>query len=130
MAGAALSLYRGFSTSKYLTTKHSFMLSDLSLVKRDLLNHIYTRVGERVMMPNFGTTIPDLIFEPLDDETVAAVKQQLTNVFNYDPRVNLVELNVFAVPQLNGIMASAVLQYIELNMVDRLDLHIEFSTTT
>jgi len=105
-------------------------LSDLSLVKRDLLNHIYTRVGERVMMPNYGTTIPDLIFEPLDDITVAEVKQQLTNVFNYDPRVSLVELNVFAVPQLNGIVASAVLQYVELNMTDRLDLHIEFSTPT
>jgi phage baseplate assembly protein W len=122
----ALSLYRGFSTASYLSNKQSFRLADIDVVKRDLLNHIYTRRGERVMMSNFGTSIPDLLFEQLDEKTVQEVRQQLEYVFNYDPRVTLIELNVFAVPELNGIIASAVLQYIELNVVDRFDLHLEF----
>lgn len=124
----ALSLYRGFSTAGYLSDKQSFRLSDIDIVKRDLLNHIYTRRGERVMMSNFGTTIPDLLFEPLDGSTTAEVRQQLEFVFNYDPRVTLIELNVFAVPELNGLIASAVLQYVELDVVDRFDLHLEFNT--
>lgn len=122
----ALSIYRGFSMTNYLKSKQTFRLSDIDIVKRDLLNHIFTRRGERVMMPNFGTTIPDLIFEPLDEDTVQQVRQQLAYVFDYDPRVQLVEMNVYAVPEMNGIIASAVLQYIELDAVDRFDLHLEF----
>lgn len=124
----ALSLYRGFSTANYLATKQSFRLSDVDIVKRDLLNHIYTRRGERLMMPTFGTTIPDLVFEPLDDQTVNEVRAQLSYVFNYDPRVQVIDMSVFAVPDLNGIIASAVLQYVELNIVNRFDLHLEFNT--
>lgn len=124
----ALPKYRGFSTASYLSNKQSFRLSDIDVVKRDLLTHIYTRRGERVMMSDFGTTIPDLLFDQLDEQTVSEVRQQLEYVFSYDPRVILLDLNVFAMPQLNGIIASAVLQYVELNMVDRFDLHLEFNT--
>ena len=119
--------YRGFSSHQYLANKQSMTLTDVSLVKRDLLNHIFTRRGERLMMPNFGTTIPDLLFEPIDEETIKEVRQQLTMVFNYDPRVALIDMAVYAVPDMNGIIASAVLQYIELDTVDRFDLHIEFN---
>lgn len=126
----ALPIYRGFSTSSYLFNKQSLRTSDVDVVKRDLYNHIYTRRGERRMMESFGTTIPDLLFEQLDEETVAEVRQQLEYVFNYDPRVILLELNVFGVPELKGIIASAVLQYVELNVIDRLDLHLEFEDQT
>ena len=126
----ALSIYRGFSTRNYLQTKQSFRLSDIDIVKRDLLNHIFTRRGERYNMPDFGTTIPDLVFEPLDETTIKQIQQQLTYVFNYDPRVQLIGISVIAVPEVNGVIASAVLQYIELDVVDRFDLHLEFNTTT
>lgn len=126
----ALSIYRGFSTRNYLQTKQSFRLSDIDIVKRDLLNHIFTRIGERYNMPDFGTTIPDLVFEPLDETTIKQIQQQLTYVFNYDPRVQLIGISVIAVPEVNGVIASAVLQYIELDSVDRFDLHLEFNTTT
>lgn len=119
--------YHGFSTAQYLSTKQDMTLTDIAIVKRDLMNHIFTRRGERRMMPNFGTTIPELLFEPIDANTVNAVRDQLTYVFNYDPRVRVVELAVYAVPDMNGIIASAVLQYVELEVVDRFDLHIEFN---
>lgn len=123
----ALSRYRGFSSSQYLSTKQSMSLTEIDVVKRDLLNHIFTRKGERLMMPNFGTTIPDLLFEPIDEDTVAEVRAQLDIVFNYDPRVIVLEMAVYAVPDANGIIASAVLQYVELDTADRFDLHIEFN---
>lgn len=119
--------YHGFSSAQYLSTKQNMTLTGIAVVKRDLMNHIFTRKGERLMMPRFGTTIPDLTFEPIDDSTVQEVRDQLTYVFNYDPRVRIIDLAVYAVPDMNGIVASAVLQYIELDAVDRFDLHIEFN---
>ena len=67
----AKGLYRGYSSYEY-QNKKTFSVTDVELVKLDLLNHIFTRKGDRVMMPNFGTRIPDLAFE--NDREVKNVK--------------------------------------------------------
>ena len=118
-------LYKGFSSYQYEYNK-SLKLLDVELVKRDLLNHIFTRLGERVFMPTFGTRIPDLLFEPLDDTALGIVENDLTTVFTYDPRVELVELNVIPLYDQNAIVASAILNYIELDLKDLFDLRLDF----
>jgi len=113
--------YRGFST---FGAKKHFQLTDRELVNRDLMNHIYTLRGERVMMPAFGTSIPLLAFEPLDKKTLDVVESDLRDVINYDPRVKLLAIAVRALPDNNAIVAVVDLQYIELDVVD--SLHLEF----
>lgn len=121
----ATGLYRGFSSHEY-QTKKMFGIKDLELVKLDLLNHIFTRRGERVMMPTFGTRIPDVAFEPLDEVTLMIIEEDLRLVFNFDPRVKLVELTVTPNYDENSVVASATLYYVELDMTDRLDINIVF----
>jgi phage baseplate assembly protein W len=118
--------YIGFSTKDW-ASRRTFGLSGIELVKRDLLNHIYTVKGERVMMPNFGTRIPMLAFEPNDEETRAAIEQDLTEVFKYDPRVQLITLSVLCMPDNNAIIALADLFYVDLEVRDV--LHIEVQTS-
>lgn len=118
-------LYRGFSSYEYQNTK-SFKINDIELVKLDLLNHIFTRKGERVMMPRFGTRIPDLAFEPLDDITLMVLEEDLRYVINFDPRVSLIDMSILPEPDTNSVTASATLLYVELDMVDTLDLNITF----
>lgn len=125
----AKGLYRGYSSYEYEKTKQ-FRLSDIELVKMDLLNHIYTRRGERVMMPNFGTRIPDMAFEPLDDITIDIIRNDLITVFNFDPRVEILDLQVIPDYDNNSIVVAARLLYIELNMVDTLELNIVFDQAT
>lgn len=120
-------LYRGFSTATFLTNrKGGFSLTDQELVKQDLLNHIYTVKGERVNQPTFGTRIPLLAFEPLDDKTLAIVREDLTEVFNYDPRVKVTGMSINAAPSNNMIIAFVDLEYLELNTQETLKL--EFDT--
>jgi phage baseplate assembly protein W len=54
--------YRGFST---IGQTKKYRLTDLELIKRDLLNHFAIRKGEKLMDPNFGSIIWNMIFEPL-----------------------------------------------------------------
>lgn len=117
-----MAIYRGFSFSGWKKRKR-FLLTDIELVKRDLLNHIYTIKGEHRYMPNFGTRIPLLTFEQADDETVNIIRTDLTEVFNYDPRVQLIDLQVLNLPDNNAILAAADLLYVEFNVRDV--LHIE-----
>lgn len=121
----ATGLYRGFSSHEY-QTKKMFGIKDLELVKIDLLNHIFTRRGERVMTPTFGTRIPDIAFEPLDEVTLMIIEEDMRLVFNFDPRVKLVELTVTPNYDENSVVASATLYYVELNMTDRLHINIVF----
>jgi phage baseplate assembly protein W len=94
------------------------------LVKRDLLNHIWTTKGERVMMPGFGTRIPLLAFEPNDDTTLAIVEDDLRAVFEYDPRVQLINLEVLTFPDNNAIIAMADLLYIQFEVRDTLKIEV------
>jgi phage baseplate assembly protein W len=127
MAIATTSIYRGFSTQKsFESNGTSFLTTDIETVKADLLNHIYTIPGERVMQPNFGTRIPLMAFEPLDQTSMDIIKADLTTVFNYDPRVRLVDLAVVALPDNNAILALADIQYVELGTFETLKL--EFPT--
>lgn len=116
-------LYVGYSSYEYQRNK-TFKLTDVELVEMDLLNHLYTRKGERVMLPNWGTRIPDMVFEPLDDITLDIIREDLLAVFNFDPRVQLLELNVHPDYDNHVVRASARLLYVELNMEGNLDLNI------
>lgn len=118
-------LYRGYSSHEYQQNK-TFSVTDVELVKLDLLNHIYTRKGERVMMSNFGTRIPDLPFEPMDDITLSVLEEDLRTVFRFDPRVQLLQLSIIPSYDTNTVVATARLLYVELNIVGNLDIHIVF----
>ncbi|MGI0077183.1 MAG: GPW/gp25 family protein [Nitrosopumilaceae archaeon] len=118
-------LYRGYNSFEF-QAKKTFKLTDVELVKSDLLNHIFTRSGERIMMSNFGTIIPELVFEPLDDITVELLTEELRRVFEYDPRVEIIEFTVTPAFDESMVTAHARLFYIELNMEDNFDLNIEF----
>jgi len=120
-------LYRGFSSFEFENTG-SFKINDLELIKLDLLNHIFTRRGERVMMPTFGTIIPDLVFEPLDEETLDQLESELRLVFDYDPRVELLDLIVTPNIDSNAVTAAARILCVELDTVELMNLNIEFET--
>lgn len=119
-------LYKGFSSFEFEATG-SFKIIDVELIKLDLLNHIFTRRGERVMMPRFGTIIPDLAFEPLDEETLDLLESELRLVFEYDPRVELLDLTLTPRYDNNAVEASCFLRCIELDTTELMNLNIEFS---
>jgi len=116
-------LYKGFSTVNWLKKK-TLALYDLDLVKQDLLNHIWTVKGERVHMPNFGTRIPVLPFEQNDQITRDIIDEDLRAVFEYDPRVQLINMSILTLPSNNAIIVLADLLYLEFEVRDVLRIEI------
>lgn len=106
---------------------NTFKLTNMNLVERNLLNHINTPKGSRVMMPQFGSIIPQLLFEPLDDDVVVQCEAELTNIIAYDPRVELVNITSTQIPQTHTLNISMLLYYIELNVTKNMDFNLEFS---
>jgi phage baseplate assembly protein W len=118
-------VYNGFSFFRSQYDK-SIIVTDIQLVNQDLYNHIFTRKGTRVKMPTFGTTIPDMLFEPLTEDLLFQIDGELREVFNYDPRVSLTSLNIYPFYDQQSVFAIADLRYIELNISGRFDLNLEF----
>ncbi len=90
--------------------------TDLDLIKRDLVNHLYTRKGERVMRPDFGSIIWDLLFEPMTVDVVTAIVDDATQIVQADNRVQLQSINLVELD--HGIQLQMNLYYAPLNIVD------------
>lgn len=115
--------YKGFSSRNYHDLGTGFEIYNVDCVTEDLLNHIFTIKGERVMMPDFGTRIPLMVFEPNDEYSQDVIREDLMTVFKYDPRVELITLVLNPKEDENYIEAIATLKYLEFDVTK--DLHIE-----
>lgn len=85
--------FKGFSTVDKVRAPYT--LTGAELVKRDLLNEFYTRKGERVMRPTFGSIIWDILMNPSTAELEDQVKQDVLKIIDRDPRVQHLRTTVY-----------------------------------
>lgn len=117
-------LFVGFSTIETNSKVQQF--ADIELVKRDLLNHFYTRKGERVMMPTYGCGIWDYLFEPFDDFVRESIIEECTAVVNADSRVRLTNIIVNSFDQ--GFMVQMDLLFVPYEVIDTFSLQFDQKT--
>ncbi len=64
-----------------------------------------TSPGERIMQPLFGCGIRSIIFEPLDDGTLAALAHTIEQaVLFFEPRVVLDRVDIDTTDELEGVL--------------------------
>jgi phage baseplate assembly protein W len=124
MAAQFKKFYVGFSTRNYEEQGGSFDTYNVGCIEQDLINAIFTERGQRVMMPNYGTRIPLLVFEPGDQQTIDVIIMDLTEVFDNEPRVKLLNLDVIPVVDQNALVAVAKVQYLEFNVTQNLSIEV------
>ena len=112
----AIATYKGFSTVS--NNFGSSKLTDTDLIKRDLLNHFAIRKGEKLMNGEFGTSLRDLIMDPLTDETKAIVIQEVNAVIENDPRVRSEGITLDEYE--NGLQIEMSVRYVIDNQVENL----------
>ena len=117
-------LFVGYSSVD--TSIKQTQYTDLELIKRDLINHFYTRKGERVMMPTFGSIIWDMIFEPMTPDNVSLIVDDSTNIVQQDTRVNLQSINL--VEYDHGIQLQMNIYYQPLDIVEAFSLDFDRRT--
>jgi len=112
----AVATYKGFSTIN--NNFGGSKLTDTELIKRDLLNHFAIRKGEKLMNGDFGTSIRDLIMDPLTDDTKALLIQEVNAVIENDPRVRSEGITLDEYQ--NGLQVEMSLRYVIDNQVENL----------
>jgi phage baseplate assembly protein W len=121
----AITRYKGFST---IDQYKKFRLTDLDLIKRDLLNHFAIRKGEKLMNSEFGSIIWNLLFEPLTADVKALVVDDIQRVVGYDPRIRVDNV---LVDQLDtGLQVQIELTVLPDNYSDVLSLQFDRELNT
>ena len=118
-------MYKGFSTyNRY----KKFRLSNIELVKQNLYNHFNIRKGEKLMQPNFGSIIWNIMFEPLTEEIRSIIVQDVKKVVSYDPRTQVD--NVLVTQFDYGLQIEVELSYIPTNQTETVIFNFDSNTQT
>lgn len=113
--------YVGYSSvdTNSTTTK----LYDFDIIKQDIINQFNIRKGERVMNPEFGTLIWDLIYEPFTDDVKQALSDDISRICNSDPRVVPIQIDINE--QEYGMLLEITLQYVGTDQTATMQLNFD-----
>lgn len=95
---SAFKKYRTFNIDnpiKKSTRDGIFKMTDNSLdkYKSNLYTLIFTNVGQRPMFPEFGTIIPNLLFEPIDDQILEQIYDEIvTKAKIWVPEIEITQI--------------------------------------
>lgn len=90
--GAGLAFPLGLDASGQL-----LMTSLEQHVRQSIELIMETARGERVMRPDFGAGLHDLVFEPVNAGTIALVQHEVQEaLINYEPRIDVLGVSVTA----------------------------------
>lgn len=112
--------YRGFST---LVPNKKFRLTDMQLIKQDIINHFSIRKGEKLMNPNFGTIIWNVLHEPFTEELKSVITEDVKAIAKYDPRVAFENIVVTEYEQ--GLQIVISLRYLQTNESSTMSLQFD-----
>lgn len=118
-------IFKGFSTINRVRPPYS--IYDGDLVKRDLLNEFYTRLGERAMRPEFGSIIWDLIMDPNTPDVESSIQEDVEKIINRDPRANLLDTRILVLDHTVRIEIDLI--FVPTNVEDTLFLEYKRKIT-
>jgi len=96
-------------------------------IKSNLINLLLTYKGERILNPEFGADLPRLLFEPINNETLAKIQNQIiTSVAIYIPEINITNIEITPDTDTNTIYINVIYQLKLSGTTD--NIIIDFST--
>lgn len=117
--------YRGFST---INQTKKFRLTEFELVKRDLINHFSIKKGEKLMNPEFGSIVWNMMFEPMTADVKSTLVEDIRNIITYDPRLRVDDVLIDEFDY--GIQIQIDLTFLPDDYSDRLQLEFNTSSNT
>ena len=94
-------------------TKDISVVENEDSVKNAIRNILLTRKGERFFNPAFGSGIYSVLFENMSSATEGDLRTIINNALdNYEPRANVLKLEVSPYPDENGVVITLVFSVI------------------
>ena len=120
-----MATYYGFNT---IDQNKKFRLEDYDLVKRDVLNSLLIKQGEKPGRPDYGTNVWNIIFEPMTDDVMRDIEREIRRTVGQDPRIKIERLSVF--PKENGVLIEIDVTVLSTTEAQRLTLFFDQNLNT
>jgi uncharacterized protein len=95
----------GFPPEFDRLTKNVKMLSDEEDIDSSLEILLSTRLGERVMVPDYGCNLDEMVFKPLNLTLKTYIVDLIkTAILYYEPRIDVKTINIDTSSELEGVL--------------------------
>ena len=131
IGGSNLKRSRSFKDFSVNFDKNPFT-DDLSVVNNDnsikqaIKNLILIAPGEKPFQPLVGSSVSQLLFEPLDAFTADTIMEEITLTINqYEPRVKLTNVDVTPIFEGNKLNVTIEYQIVGLPIVETIEFVLQ-----
>ena len=101
-------------------------VTEAQSIMQALKTLLLTNQGERLYNMDMGSKIRASLFEPLDEITASTINTSITQAINnYEPRVNVIQLQVIPTPELNAFKVNLFFTIINIPEVQQLNFTLK-----
>ena len=95
----------GFPPAFDKASKSVGMLEDVADIESSLEILLSTRLGERIMEPNYGCNLDEMVFEAMNLTMLTYLKDLVENAILYfEPRIELENIEIDTAGELEGVL--------------------------
>jgi phage baseplate assembly protein W len=96
---------------------------DILAIKNSIRNIFTTKKGEKILAPEFGSSLEQYLFEPISETYGRAIGEKiLEDIETHEPRVIVEKINVLTEPDQNQYTIKVVYRFIEIKKQAQLNI--------
>lgn len=96
------------------TTNDILVDTDIDAIKNSIRNIFTTRKGQKILTPEFGSSLDQYLFEPITEIYARAIGDDiLTSIEKYEPRIQVLKVLVAPNPDENQYNISVSYKFLE-----------------
>lgn len=88
---------------------------DIEAIKNSIRNIFTTRKGQKILNPEFGSSLEQYLFQPVNEIYGRAIGQEIyDSIQTYEPRVEITKVKVDPYPDENTYKVSVAYRFLEI----------------
>lgn len=100
---------------------------DYDAIRNSIRNIFTTRPGQKLLTPNFGSSLERYLFEPVTDTMARIIGNEILNqIETFEPRVEVINVEVSPQPEMNQYYIQVVYSFLELKTQNTLSIIAQF----
>jgi hypothetical protein len=101
--------------------------TDYDAIRNSIRNIFTTKPGQKLLTPNFGSSLEKYLFEPVTDTMARIIGNEILNqIETFEPRVEVLNVEVAPQPELNQYSIQVVYTFLELKTQNTLSIIAQF----
>lgn len=105
------------------TAKDLIVDNDIVAIKNSIRNILTTKKGEKILAPEFGSSLEQYLFEPINEVYGRMIGQEiLTSIENFEPRVNVTKIKVVPEPDNNQYQVLLIYSFLDITKENVLNI--------